>query len=99
VATRLVEIKVLVEADPGEVERLEHASQVDGVAEIVARDLLLHGVTDQREAVEWVAAAWKLAGGDRLHLPAYVAPHDFWQSVDVRTGRWVEDSSIYTSAP
>ena len=74
-------------------------TQVDGVAERVVEGLLVHGATDAREVAEWVASAWNLAGGDRLSLPAFVAPHDYWQSVDVRTGRWVEDSAIYVATP
>jgi hypothetical protein len=70
-------------------------NQVDGVAELVSEGLRVPGASDAREVAEWVAAAWKLAGGDRLSVPAFVAPHDYWQSVNVSTGRWVEDSTIY----
>jgi hypothetical protein len=37
----------------------------------------------------------ELAGGARLQIPTYVAPHNHWQSVDVWTRRWIEDSTIY----
>lgn len=74
-------------------------NQVDGVAELVSESLPVHGASDAREVAEWVASAWKVAGADRLPLPAFVAPHDHWQSVDVRTGRWVEDSTIYVGTP
>ena len=71
---------------------------VGGMAETVVENLLIHGASDAREVAEWVASAWRLAGGDRLPFPAFVAPRGYWQSVDVRSGRWIEDPGLYKPA-
>lgn len=70
--------------------------QVGGVAESVMTGVLVYGETDGRGVSEWAASAWSEAGGAVLEVPAYVAPLNYWQSVDVRSGRWVEDALIFT---
>lgn len=75
---------------------MDHAgTQVDGVAECVLDGCARSWRKRWVRGAEWVALAWDLAGGARLAIPTYVAPHDQWQSVDVRTRRWIEDSTIY----
>ena len=70
-------------------------TRADGVAEAVTTGLFLHDSTPSDVAMI-VGRWWKLAGADQLSVPAYVAPHDSWQSFDVRRQRWIEDSELYS---
>lgn len=74
-------------------------TQVDGEYQVLARDCPVP-VSDDREfndveaIAEYVARCW-IEAGVAIDLPAFVAPHDHWQSYDIRSRRWVDDSAIY----
>ena len=102
--TELLVVEVHDQGDPGVRDLVAYpmnrsGDQVAGVHQVVAHDCPVEEPppeSDRRRRVtEFVASCW-LAVGVGGQLPAYVAPHDYWESFDVRAQRWVPNAAVYS---